>query len=132
MVIKSKKSKPKLVRSGVTNSSVAKIEYLPPGAESPEDVVITHHLLDVLDDKGKPEVMKQQEAAKLDGNAPLRAIVGAIRNRDVTNDEIEEGLELDSLQGQKCRVLIEHRRGPGGKPTAVIAAVLPAEAGDEK
>src|SRR5688572_1279848 len=126
MKVKSSKTKAKLVPEDIYGAILSGIEYLPLGAPTPKKVGEMFEL-DIRDDTDKAVAMKREVPANLDTNSPLRADIQAILDRALLPNEIDDGFELDSLKGKKCRVVVAHRGGPGGKLQAVITAVLPPE-----
>jgi hypothetical protein len=58
--------------------------------------------------------------------SPLRTDTETILGRSLTTDEAAEGIDLNTLAGQKCQIVVFHKAGSGGRPKPAVSVVMPA------
>ena len=71
------------------------------------------------------EVAKENPTSFAAGS-PLRSDTETIMSRSFTTDEANEGVDLKSLIGLKCQIVVFHKAGSGGRPKPAVSLVLPA------
>jgi hypothetical protein len=73
------------------------------------------------------EVTKDNPTSFAAGS-PLRTDTETIMGRSFTTDEANDGVDIKSLVGFKCQVVVYHKAGSGGRPKPVISVIRPATA----
>jgi hypothetical protein len=73
------------------------------------------------------ELTKENPASFVAGS-PLRSDTETIIGRSFTTDEANDGIELTTLVGKKCQIVVFHKAGSGGRPKPAVSLVLPATA----
>jgi hypothetical protein len=71
------------------------------------------------------EVFKENPVSFAAGS-PLRTDTETILGRSFTTDEANEGIDLATLVGQKCQIVVYHKAGSGGRPKPAVSMVMPA------
>ena len=46
--------------------------------------------------------------------------------RSFTTDEANDGIDLSTLVGKKCQIVVYHKAGSGGRPKPAVSVVMPA------
>ena len=77
-----------------------------------------------VDDYDK-EVMKEIPPSFVAGS-PLRSDTETIMNRSLTTEEANTGVDVKTLVGFKCQVVVFHKSGSGGRPKPAVSIVRPA------
>lgn len=117
MIIKTKQVA--TLEEGTYNARVSSITGTP-NETKPTKVVFGFKVEDY--DK---EVFKDNPVSFVAGS-PLRSDTETIMNRSFTTDEANEGVDLKSLIGFKCQIVVFHKAGAGGRPKPAVSLVLPA------
>lgn len=58
--------------------------------------------------------------------SPLRSDTETIMNRSLTTEEANQGVDVKTLVGYKCQIVVFHKAGSGGRPKPAVSLVLPA------
>jgi hypothetical protein len=58
--------------------------------------------------------------------SPLRSDTETILGRSFTTDEANDGIDLTTLVGKKCQIVVFHKGGSGGRPKPAVSVVMPA------
>jgi hypothetical protein len=74
------------------------------------------------DDEG---IVVKELPLSFDEGKPLRKDVETLLGRQFTPSEARAGYDLDKLHGKRCRVVVMHKSGSGGKPQAAVSLILP-------
>lgn len=118
MIVKSKKAS-RLVPEGPHPAAVSSITGKPNDSE-PKKVVIRFKV------GNREEEITKELPVSFEERAPLRKDVETLLGRQLTANEAETGLDLQTLVGRPCQVVVTHKTGVGGKPVAVVTLVQPA------
>jgi hypothetical protein len=70
-------------------------------------------------------IVTKEMPLTLDEGKPLRKDVETLLGRQFTSSEARAGYDLDKLIGKRCRVVVMHKAGSGGKPQAAVSLILP-------
>lgn len=73
------------------------------------------------------EVFKDNPLSFAAGS-PLRSDTETIMGRSFTTDEANDGIDLSTLVGKKCQIVVYHKAGSGGRPKPAVSVVMPATA----
>ena len=73
------------------------------------------------------EVFKDNPVSFAAGS-PLRSDTETIIGRSFTTNEANDGIDLTTLVGQKCQIVVFHKGGSGGRPKPAVSVVMPATA----
>jgi hypothetical protein len=73
------------------------------------------------------EVFKDNPVSFAAGS-PLRTDTETIIGRSFTTDEANDGIDLNTLVGQKCQIVVYHKAGSGGRPKPAVSMVISATA----
>jgi hypothetical protein len=123
MMLKASQPKSALIREGEHPAVVSSVKGLP-NQQDPKKVGIGFH-----PEGHDTEVIKEIPLSFEEG-MPLRTDYETILGRHLTIKEAAAGVDASQLIGKKCRVVVMHKSGSGGKPKAVVGVVLAAsEAG---
>jgi len=117
MIIKASAPKSVLLAEGTYPATLSSNKGLPEG-QAPKKVV-----LGFKPDGEESEVTKELPAS-LDEGKPLRKDVETLLGRQFTSSEARAGYDLDKLVGTRCRVVVMHKAGAGGKPQAAVSLIL--------
>jgi hypothetical protein len=71
------------------------------------------------------ELVTKELPLSFDEGKPLRNDVETLIGRQLNRDEALEGVQPDQLIGKRCRVVVMHKSGSGGKPQAAVSLILP-------
>jgi hypothetical protein len=71
------------------------------------------------------ELVTKELPLSFDDGKPLRKDVETILGRQLTSSEAQAGYDLDKLKEKRCRVVVMHKSGAGGKPQAAVSLILP-------
>lgn len=71
------------------------------------------------------EVFKENPISFAAGS-PLRSDTETILGRSFTTDEANEGIDLATLVGKKCQIVVFHKAGSGGRPKPAVSMIMPA------
>jgi len=117
MLIKASAPKSVLLTEGTYPATLSSLKGLPE-LQVPKKVI-----LGFKPDGHESEVTKELPAS-LDEGKPLRKDVETLLGRQFTPSEARAGYDLDKLISKRCRVVVMHKSGAGGKPQAVVSLIL--------
>jgi len=117
MLIKASQPKTSLLDEGTYPATFSAVKGLPEG-QTPKKVI-----LGFKPDDYDTEVSKELPAS-LDEGKPLRKDVETLLGRQFTSSEAQAGYDLEKLKGKRCRIVVMHRSGAGGKPQASVSLIL--------
>ena len=72
------------------------------------------------------EVCKDNPVSFAAGS-PLRSDTETIMGRSFTTDEANDGIDLTTLVGMKCQIVVFHKAGSGGRPKPAVSMVMSAK-----
>ena len=115
MIVKSKKTSV-LVPEG-SHLAVLKSVTGKPNDQAPKKAVFRFRV------DGRDDEVLREIPVSFEERAPLRKDAETLLGRQLTSNEAEDGIDLDSLAGKRCKVFVTHKTGVGGRPTAVVTLV---------
>jgi hypothetical protein len=121
MIVKAKISNKAIHAEGTYDSIVGSVKGKPNDTE-PKKVILGFKIKD-----HEAEIYKEV-AFSFEEDSPLRKDVESILGRQFTKTEATDGFDLNSLLGKRCRVVVMHKSGAGGRAVAVVTLVLPPTA----
>jgi len=119
MIIKTKQVA--VLEEGSYNATVSSVTAKP--NEAKPNKIVFGFKVDGFD----KEVTKENPIS-FNAGSPLRSDTETIMNRSFTTDEANDGVDLKSLVGFKCQVVVFHKGGSGGRPKAAVSVVRPVTA----
>src|SRR5665213_546422 len=69
-------------------------------------------------------IVTKELPLSFDDGKPLRKDAETLIGRSFTTQDARDGFDLDKLIGERCRVVVMHRSGSGGKPQAAVSLIL--------
>jgi len=117
MLIKASKPKTSLLAEGTYPATISSIKGLPEG-QPPKKVVVG------FKPDGEEAEVNKELPASLDEGKPLRKDVETVLGRQFTSSEAQAGYDITKLIGKRCRVVVMHKSGAGGKPQAAVSLIL--------
>lgn len=117
MLIKASQPKTSLIAEGTYPATLSSVKGLPEG-QTPKKVI-----LGFKPDDHDSEVGKELPAS-LDEGKPLRKDVETLLGRQFTSSEAQAGYDITKLVNKRCRVVVMHKSGAGGKPQAAVSLIL--------
>lgn len=118
--------KRELCPAGVYKAHVANVE-VSTHPEFGERVQFSFDLADKFREDGSPFRVFRSCSFKLTPKSTLTGIVGDILGRKLTNEEAEEGFDLESLLGMPVQVVVKHRTSESGSPYATVDTIIHLE-----
>lgn len=115
MIVKSKKSS-RLTPEGPHIATLASVKGKP-NDEAPKKAILRFAI------DGREDQVTKEVPVSFEEKAPLRRDAETLLGRQLTAKEAEEGLDLSSLVGRPCRVVVAHKPGVGGRPIAVVTLI---------
>ena len=106
-----------LLAEGTYTATLSSIKGLPEG-QPPKKVVLG------FKPDGKESEVTKELPASLDEGKPLRQDIERLLERQFTPKEAQAGYDIMKLIGKRCRVVVMHKAGAGGKPQAVVSLIL--------
>lgn len=73
------------------------------------------------------EVFKDNPLSFAAGS-PLRSDTETLLRRSFTTDEANKGIDLTTLVGKQCQIVVYHKAGSGGRPKPAVSVIMPATA----
>ena len=125
MKIKSTKGKSSLLPQDIYDGVLKEFGLEPKGSENPEKGVFT---FEVTGKDGKQYKVQKVCPANLDPDSAMRTVIQALLVRPLSDSEIEEGFDPESLVNTKCRLMVVHRNGAGGRLQLAVDAIYAIEA----
>ena len=123
MIVKSKKAS-RLVPEGPHVAKLVAVAGKPNDAE-PKKVILRFKV------EGHDDEVTKQVPVSFEQHAPLRHDAETLLGRQLTANEAEDGLDLQSLVGKAAQIVVGHKPGVGGKPTATATLIQPVPPGDD-
>ena len=117
MIVKSKKTS-RLIPEGPHLATLVSVAGKPNDADPKK--ILFHYKVDGRED----EVIKEVPAS-FEERKPLRRDAETLLARQMTAKEAEDGLDLQTLPGKRCQIVVEHKSGVGGKTVASVALIQP-------
>jgi len=118
MIIKSKNTKTPILNEGNYAAAVASITGRPNDTE-PKKVALGFTI-----ENHDGEITKILPFS-FENGTPLRKDVETLLGNQLTATEAEGGVDLATLIGKRCQVVVVHRAKAGGKPVAEVGIILP-------
>jgi hypothetical protein len=117
MIVRSKKTSA-LLKEGPHRATVSLVTGKP-NDEEPKKVVLKFKV------ESHNELATREVPVSFEERSPLRKDTEAILGRQLTAGEAETGLDLQSLVGKDCQIVVTHKSGVGGRPVAAVSLVQP-------
>lgn len=121
LLLKSKVKKSSLLKEGHYSAKVSSVKGKP-DETNPRKILIGFKIAGY-----EPEVFKELPAS-FELDSFLVKDMESILGKGFTKTEIEEGVDLTTLNDKPCSVMVMHKSGSGGRPAATVTLVSPAEA----
>lgn len=121
MIVKSKKTS-RLIPEGSHIATLASVTGKPNDL-SPKKAVFRFSI------EGRGEEVTKEVPVSFEERAPLRRDAETLLGRQLTAREAEDGLDLQTLLGRPCQVVVTHKSGVGGKPVAAATLIQPVPKG---
>jgi hypothetical protein len=118
MIIKTKQVA--VLEEGTFNATVSSITGKP--NETKPTKIVFGFKVDGYD----KEICKDNPVSFAAGS-PLRSDTETIMGRSFTTDEANDGIDLTTLVGMKCQIVVFHKAGSGGRPKPAVSMVMSAK-----
>jgi hypothetical protein len=119
MIIKTKQVA--VLREGTYNATVGSVDPKPNEAKA-NKIVFGFKV------EGYDKEVTKDNPTSFAAGSPLRTDTETIIGRSFTTDEANAGVDLKSLVGYKCQIVVYHKAGSGGRPKPAVSIVRPAVA----
>ena len=117
MIIKTKQVV--VLEEGTYNSNVSSVTGKP-NETKPTKIVFGFKV------EGFDKEIFKDNPVSFSAGSPLRSDTETILGRSFTTDEANDGIDLATLVGQKCQIVVYHKAGSGGRPKPAVSMVMPA------
>ncbi len=121
-----------LVPVGIYEAEIIEVEEIESPFREGELLFQMHFRIGYKNSQGEPVIMKRLISEKLNSKSKLFELASAIDGKKPTKESYPEGMTVSSLEGKKCRAVIQHTESQNGSTWAKIESFLPSEDKDKK